>query len=293
MKEGGRTASGESMPSKCSTVVALALALVFLPPLLPASSSSELELARASFKEGGTKASSPSSSCPLSSTMALDRGRAGRLADGPPTVEEAAMPRAPARLLLLPPPALALVGLPRAWMDDSGLLRRARAPVVLLLLLLPPLSAAAHRVALRRTAGGGLPPLPPLKRPLPPLPGPPGRLVPVLRREVCRGPTAGRGGGPHPLASPDRLRREANVAADSGRSGGVPMPPPPEPAEKDPDDSRPLLAIFASPSYEPRLPMLPLRLRPARPSRPDSPKLSLLLPKQKERVPCTIRQRMS
>ena len=68
------------------------------------------------------------------------------------------------------------------------------------------------------------------------------------------------------------------MAADSGRSGGVPMPPPPEPAEKDPDDSRPLLAIFASPSYEPRLPMLPLRLRPARPSRPDSPKLPLLLP---------------
>ena len=106
----------------------------------------------------------------------------------------------------------------------------------------------------------------------------------MLRRED--GPTAGRGGGPPPeLLLPERLRREANVAAESGRSGGVPPADPAEQAEKEPDDSRPLfVTLLPSPSYDPRLPMLlPLLLRPARPppgpSRrtPGSPKLPLLL----------------
>ena len=96
-------------------------------------------------------------------------------------------------------------------MDDNGLRRGGALVELLLALLFPP---SAHMVALRRTAGGGLPPLPvvPLVR----------TLVPVLLLLVEDAPMVGRGGVPLAVPTADRLRIDANVAADNGRRGGVP-----------------------------------------------------------------------
>lgn len=164
-------------------------------------------------------------------------------------------------------------------MDDSGL-RRGGA---LVLLRLAPLFPPTHMVALRRTAGGGLPPLPvvPLVR----------RMVPVLFL-LDDAPMVGRGGVPLAVPTADRLRIDANVAADNGRRGGVPplpvlptvLPTVPEgeidnrdePYEPDDDDNRLRLpaVVVGPPSYDPRLPKLD---RPKLPEddRPRPPPLLL------------------
>ena len=151
-------------------------------------------------------------------------------------------------------------------MDDSGLLRGGALVLKELLvapLFLPP---SAHRVALRRTAGGGLPPLPVVL-----LPRPRPRMVPVLFLLVEDAPMVGRGGVPLAVPTADRLRIDATVAADNGRRGGVPpaalVPAVPEgeienrdepPYEPDDDNRLRLPAVVAGPpSYDPRLPILP------------------------------------